>query len=86
MLLYEIIELQIIFTNTMSHHQPPPKKKGQNQKKSKLNPLPLPKNRIPNPSIEQYENEITFTSLPSQEISFSLPMFAVNDSFSFISS
>lgn len=86
MLLYEIIELQIIFTNTMSHHPPPPKKKGQNQKKSKLNPLPLPKNRIPNPSIEQYENEITFTSLPSQEISFSLPMFAVNDSFSFISS
>lgn len=86
MLLYEIIELQIIFTNTMSHHPPPPKNKGQNQKKSKLNPLPLPKNRIPNPSIEQYENEITFTSLPSQEISFSLPMFAVNDSFSFISS
>lgn len=86
MLLYEIIELQIIFTNTMSHHPPPPKKKGQNQKKSTLNPLPLPKNRIPNPSIEQYENEITFTSLPSQEISFSLPMFAVNDSFSFISS
>lgn len=86
MLLYEIIELQIIFTNTMSHHPPPPKKKGQNQKKSKLNPLPLPKNRIPNPSIEQYKNEITFTSLPSQEISFSLPMFAVNDSFSFISS
>lgn len=86
MLLYEIIELQIIFTNTMSHHPPPPKKKGQNQKKSKLNPLPFPKNRISNPSIEQYENEITFTSLPSQEISFSLPMFAVNDSFSFISS
>lgn len=86
MLLYEIIELQIIFTNTMSHHPPPPKKKGQNQKKSKLNPLLLPKNRIPNPSIEQYENEITFTSLPSQEVSFSLPMFAVNDSFSFISS